>query len=532
MTREALVVRDTYRDSVMLMRISSQLAELPGVERATTIMGTQANREILASTGLLVPELAHARPNDLCIVVEAVDVSSATAALAAADRLLQPESRRQAPTVGTRMQPRTIESALRVLPDANLAIISVPGDYAAAEARRALHRGLHVFLFSDNVPLEAEIALKREAAERGLLVMGPDCGTAIVAGVPLGFANAVRRGSIGLVGSSGTGLQEVSSLVHRLGGGISHAIGTGSHDLSDAVGGTTTLAALDALERDASTDVVALVSKPSGERARKAVMERLAAMCKPSVAYFLGARVDEVADRPTTVGDLEALALEVLRLAGHITAHVVEGDRAGGTHGGVLRPLVHVADDDSTLTADALLAGLAPTQRRVVGLFVGGTLAWEAAAAIGAAVEGTEAPHGLGELLHRAGHRVVDLGDDAFTLGRPHPVIDPRARSEALVAESRAGGVALFLLDVILGYACHPDPATALRPGMELARQAAAARGERLRVLASVTGTAGDPQGYDRQVAALRAMDVDVAPSSSAAARLAAAVAVRLAAGR
>jgi FdrA protein len=511
-TREALVVRDTYRDSVTLMLISSRLAELPGVERATTIMGTPANREILASTGLLAPALADARPNDLCIVVDATDAGSASAALAAAQRLLQHGTGRQSQTAGADVRPRTIESALRALPDANLAMISVPGDYATAEVRRALHRGLHVFLFSDNVPLEDEIALKREAAERGLLVMGPDCGTAIIAGVPLGFANAVRRGSIGLVGSSGTGLQEVSSLVHRLGGGVSHAVGTGSRDLYDAVGGITTLAALDALDRDTSTEVVALVSKPSGEHARKAVMERLARLTKPSVAYFIGASPDGSADRPSLVGNLEAVAREAVRLAG-------------------LRPELTVADD-SAPTADDLLADLAPSQRRVVGLFVGGTLAGEAAAAIGAAVRGPESPHGPGELLHRAGHRVVDLGDDAFTLGRPHPVIDPRARAEVLASESQAGGVALFLLDVILGYACHPDAAAALRPALEIARQAADARGERLRVLASVTGTADDPQGYDRQVAALRAMDVFVAPSSSAAARLAAAVAGRLAAGR
>src|SRR4030095_10708603 len=125
--------------------------------------------------------------------------------------------------------------------DADIALISVPGDYAAAEALKALAQGLNVMLFFDNVAIADERAIKLYARARTLLVMGPDCGTAIVNGVPLGFANVVRRGDIGLVAASGTGLQEVTCRIHNLGGGISQAIGTGGRDLKDAGGGMPVL---------------------------------------------------------------------------------------------------------------------------------------------------------------------------------------------------------------------------------------------------------------------------------------------------
>src|SRR5580704_9603583 len=97
-------------------------------------------------------------------------------------------------------------------------------------------------IFSDNVPIAEEASLKHEARERGLMVMGPDCGTAIIGGVPLAFANAVPRGDIGIIGASGTGIQEVSTLIARAGRGVRHAIGTGGRDMHAEVGGLTTLA--------------------------------------------------------------------------------------------------------------------------------------------------------------------------------------------------------------------------------------------------------------------------------------------------
>src|SRR5690606_14776291 len=125
-----------------------------------------------------------------------------------------------------------------------------PGVYAAFEAFRALENNLNVMMFSDNVTVEDEIKLKDLAVKKDLLMMGPDCGTAIINGVGLCFANKIKRGPIGLVAASGTGLQEVTVLIDQFGGGISQAIGVGGRDLSKDVMGRMTLHAINALNAD------------------------------------------------------------------------------------------------------------------------------------------------------------------------------------------------------------------------------------------------------------------------------------------
>jgi len=517
-----VVKPNTYRDSVALMLLSTRLAELPGVRQASAMMGTPANREILAATGLLADALQDARPNDLCLAVEATDEDALQRTLEEAERLLAAGPGAPAEgggAVGVHVRPRTLESALRLRPEANLALISVPGEYAAFEARRALRRGLHVFLFSDNVPLEDEVALKRLAQQLGLLVMGPDCGTALIGGAPLGFANAVRRGSIGIVASSGTGLQEVSCLIDRLGEGISHALGTGSRDLSAQVGGITFLAALNALAEDDSTRVLALIAKPGAPEVEARVWERLSSADKPAVAYFLSrSGVERLGERVVVAADLEHAARCAVALA--------RGERP---------PTAGTTRVAAEQMAQKVVADLAPGQRVVSGLFAGGTLAQEAALAIqralGAAAGGPPREAQAGEVLNASGHRIVDLGDDAFTRGRPHPLIDWRLRNEQLVEQAGRGNVALFLLDVVLGYGTHPNPAEALRPGLERAREATARAGARLHVLASICGTDADPQGYQRQRQALEDLGIVVAESSSAAALVAGRVAGLLSQG-
>src|SRR5262249_27555392 len=145
----------------------------PGVSEAAVLMGTPANHAILAAAGLAAAEVQDATAGDLVIVVEAESDGAAQAALQAAGAMLDERHRAAR---GLR-RPRTLQSARGDRPDANLATISFPGAYAAAEARTALRRGLHVFLFSDNVPLAEEVELKGLAASRRLLCMGPDCGT-------------------------------------------------------------------------------------------------------------------------------------------------------------------------------------------------------------------------------------------------------------------------------------------------------------------------------------------------------------------
>src|SRR5204863_828664 len=294
------------------MRLTRDLEAVPGVRRAAAMMGTEPNRALLSQAGLLAADGEHAGPADLVIAVVADDASAAEAARDAAEAAL---TATRAASARATAPPRTLRSGLAALPEATLALVSVPGLYAGAEARRALAAGLHVMLFSDNVPLETEVALKRDAAARGLFVMGPDCGTAILHGVPLGFANVVPRGRVGLVASSGTGLQEVTCLLAAEGEGVSHAIGVGARDLSEAVGGAMTLAALAALREDAGTEVVVVVGKPPGPTVVASLVDRLETLGKPAVLCLVGL-TDFPAPRDVHVAEtLEAAALMAAGLA-------------------------------------------------------------------------------------------------------------------------------------------------------------------------------------------------------------------------
>lgn len=514
-----LLKPNTYRDSVALMVLSTTLAEREGVLQASAMMATPANVEILRATGFFAEAFATAGPNDLCIAVEARDDAAARVALAHAEELLASAGRGAGIAGGTASawRPRTLHAAMKARPEANVALISVPGEHAPLEARQALLAGLNVFLFSDNVPLQEEIALKRLASERGLLLMGPDCGTALIAGAPLGFANAVQRGLIGVVGSSGTGLQEVTSLIHRLGEGVSHALGTGSRDLYAEVGGLSFLAAADALAADPQTRVLVAIAKPGDPAVEARAMERLRASGKPAVVYFLGGR-----DEGGSGGEGTIVRAADLEHAARCAVALARGEQ----------PPSPADADEAYSLAREIVDGLTPGQRAVRGLFAGGTLAQEAAAAIARAVgaDGAAATSERpGEVLRFGPHSVLDLGDDAYTRGRPHPLIDPRLRNAELVAQAGTGEVGLFVIDVILGTGSRPDPAGALGPALASARAAAETAGARLDVLASLCGTEDDRQGYQRQRAALEAHGVRVVRSSSLAATVAARVAALLA---
>ena len=499
------VRRSVYQDSVTLMRLTRDMEAVAGVRRAAAMMGTPPNRALLAQAGLLHTEGETAGPADLVIAVVADSGAAAeTARTVAETALATPSTRPEARAP----RPRTLAGALRALPGATLALISVPGAYAGAEARRALDAGLHVMLFSDHVPLATEVELKRLAAGRGLLLMGPDCGTAILGGVPLGFANAVPRGRIGLVAASGTGLQEVSCQLAARGEGVSHAIGVGGRDLADAVGGVMTLAALAVLADDPATEVVVVVGKPAGPGVAQRLAAALGALGKPSVLYTAG--TSPGASRLTfhRAATLEDAALAAVAL--------VRGEEPAA-----VEFTIPAAEVERLVTAQ--IRALGPGQRFVRGVYAGGTLAWEAVSLLGACLPGVAAGVG-GE---GNGHRVVDLGDDVHTLGRPHPMIDGAVRHEWIAREAADPATAVLLLDVVLGHGAHPDPAGELAPALEAARRTAAAAGRGLAIVASVTGTEADAQGRSRQAAALRRAGALVMDSNAQAARLAALVAAR-----
>ncbi len=479
------VRRGFYADSVALMRIARSLAAGAGVRDASLMIGSDSNKALLKDAGLLAAETWSAQADDLVIAVRAGNAAQARAALDEAERLLAGDGDGGGDAVPAGASPGVVGfgAALAALPAANLALISVPGEFAALEARRALERGLHVMIFSDNVLLDEEVALKRRALELGLLVMGPDCGTALIGGTPLAFANVVPRGDVGIVSASGTGLQEVSCLLARAGCGLSHGIGVGGRDLSEAVGGMMTLAALDALEADRGTKRIVVISKPPSPAVTEKVLARAARCRKPVVLCLLGVEAAPARGNVRFVRTLEAAAA------------AVSGKRAAR------RPVVGRA-----------------RKGWIRGLFSGGTLCVEAQIVLmdaGHAVHSNGPVPGAKRLgRSAAGHRLIDLGADEYTRGRPHPMIDPALRDDHLARALRERDVAAVLLDVVLGTGAHPDPAG-------LIAQVVGAAGARApQVVASVTGTDADAQGYARQAATLRAAGVIVARSNAEAARM------------
>ncbi|MCC6610372.1 MAG: acyl-CoA synthetase FdrA [Burkholderiales bacterium] len=501
-----------YKDSVALMRVAQSIAGRRGIARATLVMGTPANKAVLEQAGLLEENLVAAQPGDLLIVVEGATQAEIDEALQDAERLLVTgDATVHAPGAGEIVS-RSLAMALAGDAPATLAQISVPGPYAAAEALKALKRGLHVFLFSDNVPLEQEIALKRLAAARHLLVMGSDCGTAILGGVPLGFANAVRRGVIGLTGASGTGIQHVSTLIHQAGEGVSHAIGTGSRDVLAEVGAATMREAMALLAADRDTHVVVIVSKPPAKPVAEGVLADAARVGKPVVVLFLGASGPKSGRNLTVVSTLEDAATAAVALA----------------RGNAYQPSASVLDGTATLPAE--LTMLAPSQRYVRGLYAGGTFCTEAQVVLRSAgvIAWSNAPidkaHRIPEHAPSVSHCMIDMGAGEFTVGRPHPMIDQSARAERLVAEARDPETALVMFDVVLGYGAHADPAGALAPAIREARATALRGGRHLILVAFACGTEEDPQRRSAQAKALREAGVNVVSTSTAAARLAASV--------
>jgi FdrA protein len=459
-------------------------------------------------------EVKGAGPNDLIICVMARDEEAAEKAIRDAEEMVM----RGTVSEETGQVARSLNSALALLPGANLAILSIPGLYVKKEALKALKKGLNLLIFSDNVPVEDEIEIKKFAAGVGLLVMGPDCGTAILGGVALAFANKVRNGSIGLVGASGTGLQEVSVQVHHLGMGISHAIGTGTNDVSDRVGGLTMIQEIKWLESDPATESIIVVSKPPAPATMEKVLAELKQCRKPVIANFLGANKATFSEGNIlfTV-TLEETAIKAAERMG----------RPSSTEEG----LKGIEEALAKAKQEAMMLNVG--QKYIRGLFSGGTLATEACIVLGEKIPslaGNISLSGVRKLTNARksdGHSIIDLGADEFTLGKPHPMIEPEMRKERLLAEARDPEVAVVLLDFVLGYGAHPDPVGATIPYLERMKAIAREDGRDLAIIASVCGTDEDPQNRSSQVRVLEEHGVIVLPTNAQAARAAALIALR-----
>ena len=493
-----------YYDSVILMQLQRALAGLPGVIDAGVIMGTDANKELLEQSDLRAPETQVAGPDDMLIVVKAEEEAAVNNALENVDALL---AARRSTGVDEEFLPKSLETATQMLPDAGWVLVSVPGRYAAGVTRQALDLGKHVFLYSDNVTSMDEIKLKEIATQKGLIVMGPDCGTAIVNGIGLGFANKVRRGNIGLVAGSGTGLQQVTSRIHQFGGGITHALGTGGRDLSEAIGAVTARQGLSLLTRDPDTDVIVLVSKPPARSVADELVKIARKAGKPVVVDFIGyataVRQVENVYFATSFDDAAALAVKL----------AAEGF-----------PEAEQFD----------LTKFATGQRYLRGLFSGGTLAYEALLVLEGYLPQVysnvplDKEFKLQDSLVSQDHTILDLGEDEFTVGRLHPMMDNDLRIRRLEMEASDPQVAVILLDLVLGYGAHPDPASELAPAIKAAKNSAQQNGRHLEVVAVASGTDEDPQDLNAQIKQLEEAGARVFTSNDEAAMYAGRMAAAL----
>ena len=490
---KTIVKKGSYHDSVVLMLLTNQISTIEGVKKVSIMMATPANKDIYRQSGLSTEELEGASANDMVVVADVDDEGILDVIMQEVEEFFKKQSTSESEKKGAESV-KSWDKALKKLPDANLAVISIPGAYAALEADRALDEGMNVFMFSDNVTLEDEIKIKQKAHEKGLAVMGPDCGTGIIQGVPIAFTNNVTPGSIGIIGASGTGIQELTTIIDRLGEGVKNAIGTGGRDLSTEVGGITMMDMIEAMESDDSVKVLIIISKPPAKEVRDRISDRLSNFKKPVVTLFLGEKPEYHEENFYHAYTLD----EAARLA----VGLVRGEEI----------------KEGIVDVDASKFFGAEEKKTIKAYYSGGTLAGEAAMLIKDALNLKVPPQKAeGFMLKTDGHIVVDLGDDVYTQGKPHPMIDPAKRIECMQDAIDDESTGVILLDIMLGYGSHADMAGALLPSIIELRDKAQAEGRKLFFVATVCGTRRDFQNYDEAVGKLKEAGVIVCENNKLA---------------
>lgn len=502
------IKKNTYYDSVTLMIISKEIKKMNGVSEALVGMGTDLNKELAANLAMSNSEINELTPNDFFISINADDTIKIEDIEAEVERLLNAKKKDS----DSDYMPPTLESAIKHQTESNMVVISVPGKYAAEEAKKALNSGLNVMLFSDNVTIEEEKELKELAKSKELLMMGPDCGTAIINNVPLAFANVVRKGHIGVVGASGTGTQEVTVLIDRLGEGLSQVIGTGGRDLKKEIGGTMMLMGLDALINDPETKVIVLVSKPPAEEVAEKVLKVVKDSPKPVVVDFIGG------DR-ALVEKYNGYACISLEDAARKAVALLRSEEAKDFDG------FSISEDEVNKIVESEVSKITPGQKYLRALYTGGTIADEAMKLLGKDIDiYSNIPLSPEFKLENAKvskeNTCLDLGDDEFTVGKPHPMIDPMYRTERLVKEGDDEEVAVVLMDFVLGYGSNADPVGEMLPSIKEAKEKMAKKGKYLCVVGYVCGTEGDPQNLKESQNRLEEAGVIVMPSNAQAVKL------------
>ncbi|MDR7855284.1 acyl-CoA synthetase FdrA [Tissierella sp.] len=492
-----LVKKGSYQDSVVLMLLTNKISSIDGVNKVSIMMGTPANKDIFKASGMETSELVSASSNDMVMVIDTELENIEEIVAKETDDFLNNQSAKS--NGGNEDKAvKSWEQATSVLPDANLAVISIPGTYAAMEADRALDENLNVFIFSDNVSLEDEVRLKEKAHVKGLLVMGPDCGTGIIHGTPIAFTNYVEKGKIGIVGASGTGIQELTTIIDRLGEGVTNAIGTGGRDLSATVGGITMLDSINVLANDPSVEVMIIVSKPPAKHVRDKIVKRLESIEKPVITLFLG-------EKPETHenGFYHAYTLDE---AARIAVKLVRNES--------IELEDYVIEHDDRFNKDE--------EKTIKAYYSGGTLASEAAILLKDTLKlPTKTETSEGYILKVAGHEVIDLGDDKYTQGKPHPMIDASTRIEYMKNAGNDKSTGVILLDIVLGYGSHENMAGELSKSIESLQEKAKEENRKLFFVTTICGTKKDIQNFDFQKKQMEDLGVIVCDTNKMAVEMA-----------
>lgn len=505
------VRKNTYFDSVTLMILSRELKEMDGVNEVLTGMATELNKELASNLGLMTPEVEALGQNDFFVAIKAENESFFEAANKKLGELLQKKNSQETGDY----RPPSLASAVRNMPQVNIAVISLPGQYAAAEVEKALDNNLHVMLFSDNVSLADEVRLKQKAHEKGLLLMGPDCGTSIINGKALCFANVVRRGRIGVIGASGTGIQEVTSLIDKLGGGISHAIGTGGRDLKIEVGGIMMLDAIEALNQDSSTDVMVIISKPPAKEIAAKIFDKLRDINKKIVINFLGSD-------PAQYSGFNGYFGKTLEDTAHKAVLLEAGKTPEEDFTGFTAPIEEIERQ-----VNDAASRMNEKQKYLRGLYSGGTLGYEALLIMmGEGIDcysniALKPEYKLKNSFISQQNTIIDYGEDEFTVGKPHPMIDAASRQQAILKEASDPETAVILFDVVTGYGAHEDIAGEMIAAIKKAKSTLEAENRQVAFVSFICGTEGDKQGLSKSEAALRENGVIVLPSNAQAVRFA-----------
>jgi FdrA protein len=502
---KTIIKKGAYFDSVSLMQISKKINSLKGVKDSAVVMATKENKNIIKSSGLLTREIEDAGDNDLAIAVSAVSEESVNAALKEAETMLKGGNKQE--VCADKRIADSIDSALSMNPELNMALISVNGKYAGSLAQEALNKGLNLMIFSDNVDIETEIKLKKDGLKKNLLVMGPDCGTAIINGAPLGFANRVNKGNIAIIGPSGTGIQEISCLISNLGGGISQAIGTGTRDVKEDVGAITTIYGLNMLKNDPKTNVIVIVSKPPQKGPMNKILSVVKKINKPVVAIFLGSDFESKIKNLYMARNLHEAALKAFYLSKNEDIHKA-------------REAIYNEKIKMSEIIKKEKAKKSKEQKYLRGLFSGGTFASQALCALSEIIGDIKSNIPLSPNLKLKNsmelekHSIIDLGEDEFTFGRPHPMIDYTLRNKILKEQSKDKTVSAILLDIVLGYGSNMSVFEEISPAIKEAFK----NNPRLTIIAAVTGTDMDPQDKRKLVSGLKKEGVFVFDSNYLAA--------------